>query len=401
MNNLISATGLQVQFRIRFDFRSNFYRVRFLFWLSFLIAPFSIFAKTPTTVSQSMEDLYFRIKAKKAETSFNQVFQNLRDKYGFNGTVLITEKDHVIYKKAFGYADLQTKEPLTTGSVFQLASVSKQFTAVAIMMIKERKVLSYEDPVTRFYPDFPYPEITIRHLLTHRSGLPDYRWFCDPLWPDKDKPLSNQEMMKFFAQHKPAPYFKAGTHHAYSNTGYAVLAAIIEKLSGWSFSDFMQEIVFKPLGMKNTSIYSKCSAADPVGAVSGYERNGSWKAPNDCFNGITGDKNVYSSVEDLYLWDQALYGDRLLKRNTLAEAFMPANPELKGWRNYGFGWRINMSDPSKKIVYHSGWWRGFRTFFLRNTDDHSSIIILSNTVNYSLNSLGDLFTLVSTEDLSE
>ena len=345
-------------------------------------------------LSTHMEGLLHRIKSKKTESRLDEIFNKLRNIYGFNGAVLISEKDHVIYRKAFGYSDLQSRQELNTKSVFQLASVSKQFTAVAIMMLKSRGLLNYEDKVTKFFPNFPWHEVTIRHLLNHRSGIPDYRWFLDPLMVDKNKPVSNQEMMRQFAIHKPNTYFSTGAHHAYSNSGYAVLAAIVEKLSGTSFSNFMKLAVFEPLGMKQTYVYSKCDKPIPPGAVKGYERNGAYEAPNDAFNGITGDKNVYSTVEDLFLWDQALYSNKLLPQNELQEAFQPGSPELKGYRNYGFGWRINQHITDKKIVYHSGWWRGFRTFFLRNLHDHSTIIILSNTVNYSINSLGELYSLI-------
>jgi CubicO group peptidase (beta-lactamase class C family) len=350
-------------------------------------------------VADAMEELYFKIKSQKIATRIDSIFCHLHTKSGFNGVVLISEKQHVIYKKAFGFADLKSKSVLNTKSAFQLASVSKQFTAVAIMMLMERGYLSYEDKVTRFYPNFPYGEITIRQLLTHRAGLADYRWFCDPLLPDKTIPLSNQEMMRLFEVHRPPTYFNADSRFAYSNTGYAVLAAIVEKISGVKFSQFMRKAIFEPLNMYQTSVYSKCEAASTPGEVIGYERNGQWQAPNDCFNGITGDKNVYSTVDDLSLWDEVLYTEKLLKQSTLLEAYQPANTELKGWRNYGFGWRINTLNPNKKIVYHSGWWRGFRTFFLRNVSDRNSIIILSNTVNYSLNSLGYLYTLIRENDL--
>lgn len=345
-------------------------------------------------LSTHMEGLLHRIKSKKTESRLDEIFNKLRNTYGFNGAVLISEKDHVIYRKAFGYSDLQSRQELNTKSVFQLASVSKQFTAVAIMMLKSRGLLKYEDKVTKFFPNFPWREVTIRHLLNHRSGIPDYRWFLDPLMVNKNKPVSNQEMMRQFAIHKPDNYFSTGAHHAYSNSGYAVLAAIVEKLSGTSFSNFMKLAVFEPLGMKHSYVYSKCEKQLPPSAVKGYERNGAYEVPNDAFNGITGDKNVYSTVEDLFLWDQALYTNKLLPQHELLQAFEPGNPELKGYRNYGFGWRINLHITDKKIVYHSGWWRGFRTFFLRNLNDHSSIIILSNTVNYSINSLGELYSLI-------
>jgi len=367
----------------------------------FVLAVFhlTVSGRIRPTVADGLEDLYFKIKSQKVETRIDSIFSQLQNKAGFNGVVLISENHHIVYKRAFGFADLKSKSPLNTKSVFQLASVSKQFTAVAIMMLMERGFLQYEDRVTRFYPDFPYPEITIRQLLTHRAGLPDYRWFCDPLLIDKTKPLSNQEMMRLFEMHKPAAYFRPDSRFAYSNTGYAVLSAIVEKVSGVKFSQFMKLAIFEPLGMNQSLIYSKCESECTPGKVVGYERNGRWQAPNDLFNGITGDKNVYASVEDLSTWDEALYTEKLLKQSTLNEAYQPASTELRGWRNYGFGWRINTSNPTKKIVYHSGWWRGFRTFFMRNISDRNSIIILSNTVNYSLNSLGYLYALIRENEL--
>lgn len=350
-------------------------------------------------ISPQIEDLFYRIKSKGSSNKLEAIFQKLRSTYGFNGVVLITEHNHVIYKKAFGYADLASRDSLKVSSQFQLASVSKQFTSMAIMMLKERGFLSYEDKVTLFYPKFPYPNVTIRQLLTHRAGIADYRWFIDPYWLDKENPISNQEMMRMFSKYKPDPYFSANSHHSYSNTGYAILAAIVEKISGVTFSTFMNKAVFEPLGMKHSQVYSKCEHTNLPGNVCGYERNGSWKAPNDCFNGITGDKNVFSTVEDLFIWDQALYGNKLVKQETLAEAFKEGSPEMQGLRNYGFGWRINKQNPEKQIVYHSGWWRGFRTFFMRNLTDHNAIIVLTNTVNYSINSLREVNQLVMNSNI--
>lgn len=356
----------------------------------------SLAAETPVT--RHMKELVSRIRAKKSQSKLDDVFQKLRNTYGFNGAVLISDQGRVVYRKAFGYADLSTRDTLHTGSIFQLASVSKQFTAVAVMMLQSKGLLRYDDPVSRFYPDFPYKTVTVRHLLTHRAGLPDYRWFLDPYLKDKNQAVSNQQMMRYFAHYRPDVYFTAGSAFAYSNTGYAVLAAIVEKVSGVSFSRFMELAVFRKLGMQNTYVYSKCERESPPGAVKGYERNGRWEAPNDAFNGITGDKNVFSTVDDLFLWDQALYTNELISQKQLNEAFRPGSPERKGPRNYGFGWRINTSG-SKKVVYHSGWWRGFRTFFLRNLDDRSSIILLCNTVNYSINGFRQLYARAMEEGL--
>jgi len=352
------------------------------------------FSNDKDIVASQLNYLFSKIKARKNISAFENTFIKLRKTFGFNGSVLISLNNQPVYKGAFGYANLESKDTLTTSSIFQLASVSKQFTAAAVILLEEKGVLKYTDYVTRFYPKFPYKNIRIQDLLTHRSGLADYRWFVDPIWPNKEKALSNQQMMKLFEIHAPDLYFQPNTRHSYSNTGYAVLAAIVESITKMKFSKFMELAFFKPLGMKNTSIYSKCESEIQPGNLTGYERNGRWKAPNDCFNGITGDKNVFSTVDDMFLWDQELYSGRIIQLKNIEKAYLPANPELKGWRNYGYGWRINQSNPNKKIVYHTGWWRGYRTFFLRNLSDHSSIIILSNTVNYSLNSLQSLCSLV-------
>jgi len=372
---------------------------KLVFQILCFLLPATSLGGTRLVVSDGLEDLYFKIKSQKTIGKVDALFRNLQRKSGFNGVVLISEDKHVLYKRAFGFANLSSREPLTTESRFQLASVSKQFTAVGIMMLKERGLIGYEDKVTKYYPRFPFPEVTIRQLLTHHAGLPDYRWFCDTLLENKETPLSNQDLMRMFEKHRPNAYFLAGSRFSYSNTGYAVLAAVIEQVSGIHFSKFMKLAVFDPLGMKNTQVYSKCECVATPGNVTGYERNGRWKAQNDCFNGITGDKNVYSTVDDLFRWDLALYTDKPVKQSTLREAFEPSDPGRKGVKNYGFGWRINTLNPEKKIVYHSGWWRGYRTFFLRNISDGNSIIVLSNTVNYSLNSLGYLYELIRENDL--
>jgi CubicO group peptidase (beta-lactamase class C family) len=362
----------------------------FLFILATFICQPTLNAAKEFSASRLMENLAFRISSKKRQAHYDEFYTELSRKKGFNGVVLVAENHRIVYRKAFGYSNLKSKTLMKEVDQFQLASVSKQFTAVAIMMLKERGFLDYDQHVTKFFPEFPYPEVTIRQLLTHRAGLPDYRWVLDTVLNDKQDPLSNRLMMDYFEVLKPAPYFSAGSRFSYSNTGYAVLAAIVEKVSGVSFSTFMNYAVFEPLGMKNTLVYSKCDCDTLPGQVCGYERNGQILAPNDCFNGITGDKNIYSTIDDLFIWDQALYTDKLLKQETLQEAFTPGSPNNKGWRNYGFGWRINRKNPDKQVVYHGGWWRGFRTLFVRNTSDGNTLIALSNKVNYSINSMQEV-----------
>lgn len=325
------------------------------------------------------------LKQKKAE--HHKFFTKLQKRHGFNGVVLIADNHQVIYEGAFGYTDLKSKNKLLLDDQFQLASVSKQFTAFAIMMLHERGYLSYDDKVVKYFHSFPYPTITIRQLLTHRSGLPEYRWFLDSVLEDKMKPVSNKELMKKIEVLKPGLNFKPGRRYSYSNTGYAVLASLVEKISMLPFDVFMKKVVFEPLGMKNTRVYSKCNSPDMPGRVCGYERNGREEGQNDCFNGITGDKNVFSNVRDLFIWDQALYSEKLLKQETLVEAFTEGSPKRRNKKNYGFGWRLDFGNPDKKIVYHGGWWHGFRTYFMRNISDGNTLIVLSNKVNHSINSL--------------
>ncbi|MEX1187705.1 MAG: serine hydrolase domain-containing protein [Bacteroidia bacterium] len=370
----------------------------FLFNLAmFVFLPFFTMAETTgannvkeASVSGLFETLVNRIDARRKEANYQAYFENLQKKQGFNGVVLIANNHSVVYQGAFGYSDLHSKTDLVIDDQFQLASVSKQFTAVAVMLLKERNYLDYDDKVTRFISDFPYPDITIRHLLTHRSGLAEYRWFLEKAMEDKHAAISNTDLISKMASLKPGLNFTPGNRFLYSNTGYAVLASIVEKISGTTFSEFMQKVVFQPLGMNNTRIYSKCKSSQMPGRVTGYERNGRLKAENDCFNGITGDKNVFSTVNDLFIWDQALYSDKLISQTTLSEAFKEGSPKRRNNKNYGFGWRLNYENPEKKIVYHGGWWHGFRTYFMRNISDGNTLIVLSNKVNHSINSLHDI-----------
>jgi CubicO group peptidase (beta-lactamase class C family) len=315
-------------------------------------------------------------------------FQSMHKKRGFNGTVLVAQHGQIIYKGAFGYADLRKKDSLTTNTAFQLASVSKQFTAMAVMMLQEKGLLSYDDEVQKFYPEFPYEGITVRMLLTHRSGLPDYTYFSEDFWKDRSKFLTNQEVITMMAKHQPKPYYLPNKRYDYSNTGYSVLAAIVEKASGTKFENFMQKEVFKPLGMTHTWIYNGTNAVLTEKIATGYTA-GRRVVANSYLNGATGDKGVYSTVEDMFKWDRALYSGKLVKPTTLEEAFQPANKEMKK-ENYGYGWRLKTLECGQPVVYHGGWWHGYKSYFMRNRKDQSTVIVLSNIANHSLGYLKNM-----------
>ncbi|MFD2247711.1 serine hydrolase domain-containing protein [Pontibacter ruber] len=328
-------------------------------------------------------------KAERLSNQLDSIFTKLHKRNGFNGTVLVTKYDQVIYKGAFGYADFYRKDTLTTETAFQLASVSKQFTAMAIMMLKEQGKLRYDDSVQQYIPTFPYKGITIRQLLTHRSGLSNYTYFSDQLWPDRNKAITNEDVLNLMAVHKPRPYYEPNTHFNYSNTGYALLASIVTKASGMPFPVFMQKHIFGPLKMRNTFTYSE-NATALTGKVATGHTGRRQKRTTDYLDTVLGDKGLFSTVEDLYKWDQALYTQKLVKRKTLEEAFTGTRTEKRKKEDYGFGWRILPLESGDTVVYHAGLWHGYTTYLLRNPKDHSALIVLSNLPNGSLRHLKEL-----------
>ncbi len=323
------------------------------------------------------------LKASQLDTFFH----DLHDKHGFNGTVVVAQYGKPIYKGAFGYKNFSTHDTLSLNTPFQLASVSKQFTAVSIMQLQEKGLLNYDDSIQRFFPDFPYREITVRSLLIHRSGLPNYMYAFERIIQDKNKPLTNAEVVDLFIKHKPGIYYLPNKKFNYSNTGYFLLAAIVEKITGERFKDYVDKHIFEPAGMTHSFIFDGTDSSQVANAAVGYV-GGRYIRPvtdNYYLEGVTGDKGVYSTVEDMHKWDLALYSGKILKDCTLEEAFTPKHMDLKTYSNYGFGWRTYYAPGSEPLIFHGGWWHGFRTYFMRNRRDHSCIVILSNQAsNHSL-----------------
>lgn len=330
-------------------------------------------------------------------TKFDSLFSTLAKTKGFNGTVLVGIHGTAVYKNAFGYSDLRTKEPLNIRSVFQIASVSKQFTAIAIMMLHEQGKIGYTDTVQKYIPDFPYKNITIRQLLSHRSGLPNYMYFAGRYWKNKRAFMSNDDVIDIMKTYRPHPEFLPDRRYKYSNTGYVVLALIVERISGVSFDDFMENNVFSPLGMNSTFVYNPKNKKTVEYETKGYTKNRR-KSYSDFLDGVVGDKGIYSTVEDLFLWDQALYTEKLVRQSTLEEAFTPSSYDFKRDNNYGYGWRIDTLEDGSKVVYHGGWWRGYNSLFIRRLDDHTTIIILCNKVNWSWGEKEDLISLIDSAD---
>ncbi|MGE5314146.1 MAG: serine hydrolase domain-containing protein [Acidobacteriota bacterium] len=328
---------------------------------------------------------------------FDSLFTMFAHNRGFNGTVLVAHNGEVLYKHAFGYSDIRHKTPLSVSSEFQLASVSKQFTAVAIMMLHDRGLLDFGDPVQKFFPDFPYRHITVKHLLAHRSGLPNYMYFPAKYWKKRRMAyVSNDDVIDVLTKYHPAAEFEPDQQYRYSNTGYAVLASIVEKVTGRKFDEFMGHDVFIPLGMSGTFVYNPYAKQEPVFLTIGHNSNAT-PVQDDILNGVSGDKGVYSTVEDLFKWDQALYTEKLVRQSTLQEAFTPLSYDYKHNSTYGYGWRIRMLADGSKLVYHNGWWKGYNSMFVRRLEDKTSIIVLSNKVNWCFKNVGEMFGFIDSE----
>ena len=339
----------------------------------------------------TLDTSYYILKEIKAASKTQKIEDLLKKKF-FNGSILVAQQGQILYKNAFGYANYRQRKLLDVNSNFQLASVSKQFTDVAKMMMKKQGKLKYDDNITKFYPNFPYKNITIRKLLTHRSGLSEYMWFCDHI-TDRKTPLNNQDLVNLIINKRPGINFNADRRHDYSNTGYALLAAIVEKINGITFPEFMKKNVFNPLGMNNTFIFTYGILDSKTNIATGHLSN--WfQSGFDYLDGITGDKGIYSNVDDLFKWDQGLYSGKIIKLSTLEDAYTPANKEFKGKRNYGFGWRTTIQDDDSKVVFHAGLWHGFCPYFARRPCDKATIIVLSNKRGWDASVVSKIYKIL-------
>lgn len=313
-----------------------------------------------------------------------------------NGNFLIAEKGKVLYKKSFGIANEETKQLLNENSIFEIASVSKQFTAMAIMILNEKGKLHLDDNLSKFIPELAfYKGIKIRNLLNHTSGLPDYMELFEKIF-DKSKIATNKDVIRIFAQRQPKVLFAPNSKHEYCNTGYAFLASIIEKASGQTYANFLQETIFKPLKMNRSFVYKRRLASKKINNYAyGYVYSDDLKKytlPDDLketkfvvmLDGIVGDGGINSTVNDLLKWDRALYTNQLLSKKGMKEMFSATTLNDNTQANYGYGWEIDNHTEFGKIVSHGGGWPGYATFIARHIKDDKTIIVLQNHDNITL-----------------
>lgn len=330
---------------------------------------------------------------KKQETKPNASLSNQLDSLfttlpEFSGVVLLADKGTPVFQKAFGFRSFETKIPIETSDVFELASVSKQFTAMTIMMLKQNGQLAYNDLIEKYIPNLPYTGITIRYLLTHTSGLPDYYEVMNDHW-DKSKVATNRDIIEYLIKYSPPKIFEPGERYQYSNTGYVLLGSITEAISGQDFVDFCKQRIFDPLQMSSTAIRSNEQKQKLPNLAHGhiyveeksrFVRADSFPSSNYTLwlGGRKGPGRVSSTVSDLLKWDQALLTNILVSQEIINEAYTPTLLNDGTISNYGFGWFIVPDSKLGKIVFHTGDNPGYKTIIVRYLDAKKTLIILNN-----------------------
>lgn len=309
---------------------------------------------------------------------------SLFHEYGqFNGSVLVAEHGTVIYKKGFGYANFEWGIPNQPDTKFRLGSITKQFTSMLVLQLVRQGKLTLDGKITDYLPDYPSAtggKITIHHLLTHSSGIPNYTSYPKFYRELSRQPSSPADFIKLFAD--SSLQFEPGSNYAYSNSGYFLLGVIIEKVTGKSYEQVLQEQIFTPLHMAHSG-YDR-SETILKNRAQGYE-----KAERGFVNASFIDMSLpfaagalYSTVEDLYLWDQALYTDRLLPDETRNLLFTPHIPT--NGASYGYGWSIGVSPigrsaDSARVIEHGGGINGFNTLISRIPSEKDLVVLLNNT----------------------
>jgi CubicO group peptidase (beta-lactamase class C family) len=334
-----------------------------------------------------------------------------------NGVMLVAVRDTVLLEYAYGERNLTRMPPcynvsennrITEKTLFDLASISKQFTAAAVLQLCAQGKINLEDTITLYFPDLPYRDVTVRHLLNHTSGIPEYFKFKYTVYGGSAF-VDNEHLLRVLEEQKYAKIFPTGTKFEYINTNYAILAALVAQVSGVPFEEYVHEHIFKPAGMENTCFFTELVGIDakhgktyanvdpksesvsvqPLNEVTVPVARGHRKVPvvaeYDRLNGVLGDKGIYSNVEDMLRWANAMFIDyKILPKEWVDLASQRENQLKDGSLPksiYGYGYRIEESPEHGKLVYHGGLWNGFQNLFVYRPSDNVVIIFLSNLYN--------------------
>jgi CubicO group peptidase (beta-lactamase class C family) len=300
----------------------------------------------------------------------DRIFASYQGKDVPGASVMVISKGEPVLIRSYGMADLEKGTPIRPETNFRLASISKQFTATAIMLLVERGELGLDDRLTDLFPDFPAygSDISLRHLLQHNSGLIDYEGM---IADDFDGQVSDRDALRMMYE-VDRTYFEPGTEYRYSNTAYAMLAMLIEDRSGQSFAEFLREHIFAPLGMDQTVAHQQ-GVSTVANRAFGYTIDNGEVTFSDqsTTSAVLGDGGIYSSVLDYFKWDQALYTDRILSQASLQQMW------TGNFGNYGFGWRVDSKDGRRRL-HHDGSTSGFRNYVIRYPDERLTVLVLTN-----------------------
>ena len=333
----------------------------------------------------------FEVFSPKQNTRIIDFFEAQYKKKIFSGTYLFHKNDSMI-RGHLGYANFSKKDPFIDDDLFQLASVSKTFTGTAAMILVQEGKLALEDSVHWYIPELKRENLTIKDLLSHTSGLPDYFYFKQKYWPYAFRRMHNTDVISQLNKQPYKSFNKPGKYYHYSNTNYSLLAHIISRITGMDFRQFVKKRIMEPAGM----VYSHICDFDSVPlkrySVQGYER---WRIYEDLpLNGTTGDKGIYSNTYEMYLYDQALRSSDIVHGSSKNQMWSPiALASLKRGMYYGLGWRVIWHN-GHKWVYHNGWWKGFRTYFWRCVDENMCFVVLTNNVQGPFLKTAEMLNLI-------
>ncbi len=314
------------------------------------------------------------------EKKIDKIFEEFQTGYTPGVSVAVIKNEKLIYEKGFGFADLDNKIKIEPKTNFRLASITKQFTALSILVLEQDGKLSLEDHLTKFFTNFPKygDQITIKNILQHTSGMLDYEHFVN----DEDSvQLKDQDVLDILLA-QDSTYFIPGTKHQYSNSGYAVLAMLVEKLSGKTFAAFLRERIFKPLKINNTVAFEK-GISEVQSRAFGYAKTDSGFVFSDqsLTSAVLGDGGIYSSAIDLLKWNNEVSSPTLLPKEKFDRVFQKGKDLSGNEFDYGFGWRL---DPYKNYIrrYHTGGTCGFSNIYMKIPELDLTVIILINIRDY-------------------
>ena len=324
--------------------------------------------------------------------TLNNYYQSIWEGSDLSGGLLIAKGDKIIFEKYRGFGRADSPKPIDEKTPLHVASVSKTLTAMAVLKLVEAGKIQLDQKLTTIFPQFPYPEVSVFHLLSQRSGLPKYEYCVQELKFKADKKfITNHDVLELLITHKPELARPTDTGFMYCNTNFALLALIVEKITKTNFPDAMQEMVFKPLKMKHSFVYQE---KDSATATQSFYYKGNRLHPMDQLDLIYGDKNVYTTPRDLLQFSKAMYAHNFLRKDLMDKVFVPYSNEKPGINNYGLGFRMKVFDNGEKLTYHNGWWHGSNAVFAHLLKSNVTIIALGNKFSrrvYTALSLSGLF----------